>query len=147
MLYELVTAILAQPESKSVAVEAGGQLRKLWRRCTDRHRGHNRHQFTSGFFGEQALAVRQLPTRKLYLEPLRHILGRGVDAARGVGVIAGERRDGTNLSIDRGVRGSHVAAVRHSGMQRIAAAHPDLVEDPRLDEVLPRLSADGFDDF
>src|SRR5688500_10872488 len=133
----LSAAIVAHSHPKCVPIEYRAGKWKLRRWSADRDWSYDGPQFSSGCGLEQPLAIRE-PTRvELHDEPLRHVLGAGVDSARGVHVVSFHRRYRTDNTIHLGVRLRDVVGLSCVGMPDVASRHSDRSENPARDEILP----------
>src|SRR5688500_19427186 len=96
----LSAAIVAHSHAKCVAIEHCTVKWKLRRRSADWDWSHDGPQFPGGCGLEQPHTIGQ-PTRvELHDEPLRYVLGAGVDSARGVHVVSFHRRHRSDNAIN-----------------------------------------------
>src|SRR5688500_2650857 len=119
----LSAAIVAHSHPKCVAIEYGAVKWKLRRWSAGRDWSHDGPQLSGCGGLEQPLTIGE-PTRvELHDEPLRHVLGAGVDSARGIHVVSFHRRNWTDNTIHLGVRLRDVGALSCVGVADIASRH------------------------
>ena len=147
MRKNLAPAVVGDAETQRVAVEVRSKRLQFGRQVRHRHGRHDGRQLLPDFFGKQPGAAGELAASEQHAHPPRHVLGVRVDPARRVRVVAFERADLSGRSLDACVSRRHVSTLCGGGVLHVTAAHADRPEDLRRHEVLPALTADGFDDF